>query len=805
MINHDSATGLSSINVYADTLQSPPQELNSSIDNTSIDSRYMLRKSLKKVSTPTLPKRSTILDKPEFESTKGRPISRSSSQQPTSTQAYSKLPSETNGVPSSQITRSLSSSQAKGLQLNRKVTSDSVRNPSSPIARSLSSSKPKSSHPIRKESIELVDSPTSIHSVEIKSPANKLKLDTIHKPTRNSSLQSGRSKPLPSIPKERKSLPSPVLTNQIDQPTIKIIENSDKPQKFEKSLRKDKKSGNVRKSLFNPHQFVNRRVRSNSNSSSNSGRWSTPPSALSTFNFSRSSKGPQQSQSQLQSTQIDLDLSIITFDEAYSLSTIYSRFVTAIPLTTHNKNHLVYHNAFTGKQAADTLSFIIPGIDRKGCLMILRSLFKYRLINDATFESVNFIDSSQEIYSLSGVDKSSQIDQKLTSSELKSTSGISLTGSVNKINIANGIFTCYTRCYSPTCQPENAIFCYSSSCPNKPKASPALNRHPNSISNFPKQRDMGKIWADIVPPSVLESTPDKEKKRQEAIYEAIYTESDFLEDLMLLNEYFIQPLANSDDIIPEDRRSSFIEKIFFNVQELVSITNRFSKSLNARQIQDRNIVSRVGDIFLDHINYFEPFVAYGAHQLFAKFTLDREMENNIKLREFLEEREHWTELRKLPIQSFLGRPTTRLGKYPLLLDVILKHTPPDHPDHPDLTKTIEIIKSLLTRINLETGKADNKIKLIKLEQKLHGTPQQLELLNLPDEGRLIIRDGLLKRKQGVDTAELQCFLFDHMFLMTKKKKNKENSNQYSSGASYSLGWSGEPCDYKIHKQVIYII
>jgi hypothetical protein len=44
------------------------------------------------------------------------------------------------------------------------------------------------------------------------------------------------------------------------------------------------------------------------------------------------------------------------------------------------------------------------------------------------------------------------------------------------------------------------------------------------------------LWADLVPESEYNEIPTKERKRQEAIYELIYTETNYIKDLEYLDE-----------------------------------------------------------------------------------------------------------------------------------------------------------------------------------------------------------------------------------------------------------------------------
>ncbi|KAJ9070514.1 RHO1 GDP-GTP exchange protein 2 [Entomophthora muscae] len=455
------------------------------------------------------------------------------------------------------------------------------------------------------------------------------------------------------------------------------------------------------------------------------------------------------------------------------MSDVADRFLLIVPRQTHTKDSLEYQNSFTGKDIVDTICAILDTTDRKLALEYGRSLESQRLFHDVTFESI-LKDTPYEIFILR--DFLNLTAATLDSSVFKDAEATT-TG-------PSGVFINLTSCYTPTCTKDAK--CYAPTCPHKLKhnySSLRAGTHSKgtSLSSLPEPL---RVWASTVPKSVLDKTPIKEKKRQEAIYEFIYTEKDFVEDIELLQENFIKPLQY-EDIIPIERRDEFIEGVFFNISEIYSTNFMLSRDLVRRQ-ESSFIVDQIGDLFLEHVQSFEPFVAYGAHQLFAKQCLDVEVGRNPSLAKFLEEREHLPELRKLPIQSFMGRPTTRLAKYSLLLDAIIKFTAEDHPDRVTLRKVIDILKGYLNRINIETGKADNKLKLSRLSHLIVGSPSELRLLNLLSEKRQLIRDGIVKKKTGVDQVELNIFLFDHLLLLSKKKPSKE----------------GDGFMYKIHKKPI---
>lgn len=66
----------------------------------------------------------------------------------------------------------------------------------------------------------------------------------------------------------------------------------------------------------------------------------------------------------------------------------------------------------------------------------------------------------------------------------------------------------------------------------------------------------------------------------------------------------------------------------------------------------------------------------------------------------------------------MTKPTTRLARYPLLLEVVLKYTPEDSTDKTDIPRVVKMIREYLARVNVETGKSENRFNLAQLDQQL---------------------------------------------------------------------------------------
>lgn len=96
----------------------------------------------------------------------------------------------------------------------------------------------------------------------------------------------------------------------------------------------------------------------------------------------------------------------------------------------------------------------------------------------------------------------------------------------------------------------------------------------------------------------------------------------------------MKPLRTSD-IIPEPRRVSFVQDVFWNVEHIISVNTRLRDALNKRQ-KGYAIVETIGDIFMDVVKDFEPFVSYGSHQLYGKFEFEKEKSHNPSFAHFVD-------------------------------------------------------------------------------------------------------------------------------------------------------------------------
>ena len=434
------------------------------------------------------------------------------------------------------------------------------------------------------------------------------------------------------------------------------------------------------------------------------------------------------------------------------LSRVAEVFRERIAPGDRNKNDLCYKFAFTGGEAVDLIAYIIKTTDRNLALLLGRALDAQKFFHDVTYDH-RLRDSSTEIF---------QFRESLTedtSSEV------------------NGVFTLLTECYSPTCTKDR--LCYSIACPRRLEQQarlnlqpqPGLRRQQSTSSLHADENDEQKLWINTVSQEVADSVNDREKKRQEVISELMYTERDFVKDLEYLRDFWMKPLRSANPAnpspIPEQRREKFVRTVFSNCMEVHSVNFRLADALTRRQ-QENPVVRNVGDLFVAFVPRFEPFVKYGANQLWGKYEFETERASNMAFSRFVDETERLKESRKLELNGYLTKPTTRLARYPLLLENVLKHTSEDNPDIKDIPRAIAMIKDFLGRVNQESGKAENQFNLRQLQSQLIW-PGEKGDLRLLEENREMVYKSQLK-KGPADSNEITVYLFNHALLMVRTKQ-----------------------------------
>ncbi|KAI9288028.1 CNH domain-containing protein [Umbelopsis sp. AD052] len=469
----------------------------------------------------------------------------------------------------------------------------------------------------------------------------------------------------------------------------------------------------------------------------------------------------------------DIEVDEPPFEDMACLSILATAFVAKVRELADMRElfcAIEYPESFSGSEAVMIIKQLIPnGYSDAACLRVARSLMKMEpplffptSYAEKSLKKNSIYNSSNEIYTL---DEASSPDKQYP----------------------QGIFTPITNCYVSTCRTG----CYAPRCPNIGVAvnssSGNLQRHMSLASSMASSVDstVSRAWSANVPREILLATPEPEIKRQEAIHELIYTEEDYVRDLSLLDELFATPLATAP-CIPSERRSKFGDEVFLNYRDVRQANLELYRDLTDRQehCQAQNeagFVDQIGDILLQHVEKLcQPYLTYGPNVVLAEYIVKMETSGNLLFTNFIREKEKQAEVRKLPFRHFLILPVTRLQRYPLLLTSVLKKTPVGHPDHQAITKALDVIRLTASKVDAQTAKTKARVRVLQIANGMRGDANILEKLQLADPSRRLFMEGHLTRRShtGVETIDLNVFLFDHSLIMTKVKKSLSGEEEF---------------------------
>ena len=359
---------------------------------------------------------------------------------------------------------------------------------------------------------------------------------------------------------------------------------------------------------------------------------------------------------------------------------------------------------------------------------------------------------------------------------------------VQYLRIASGLIINLLNCMSCTCTKssaiENPIFiqgdfnqlhqCYSCTCPFKQ----ALTRgflNPIGHDEFFKFEYTEEEIADI-----HEKLSNMHIQCNNVfINELIATELDYIKDLFSIEIFNF--ILGKDSLF--EMESIRMIRIIHVYMYMLLVKRTFNVPADAVHI---------ADIFTFYFHKTDPFYTHIATQLpFNKQKYDLLKQSDPLL---LQQCEKHEKCRRLELQSWLNRCTTRLARYSLLISTILKkvytpvypfkctcfntnyhiHLEPLFDPYIEFTyynSTMKIIKDIMLKVNHLSGQSENKVQLqFYIDSILPSFKTNSLQLNHPNQ--LLIRQGPLKRKLLDQVDTIHVVLFNNCLCFLRKKKNK---------------------------------
>ena len=242
-------------------------------------------------------------------------------------------------------------------------------------------------------------------------------------------------------------------------------------------------------------------------------------------------------------------------------------------------------------------------------------------------------------------------------------------------------------------------------------------------------------WSSLVGPELLSGLSDTERKRQEAIFELISTETAHVRDLQIIVEVFF----NSMQSMLSEKASTVI---FANIESVLLTAVSYLSDLEARQKEDRLFVTAIGDVLERHMPAMSVYLPYCVNQQSAGEILEAERKRDTRIDiHLLNLRTNHPAARGLDLSHFLLVPMQRLTRYPLLLAQILRYTPHEHVDSVKIESAKHTAESILAKTNEAIRENEDLSALAKLSENLWlGDQVRLDLTKpFADGGRADVK------------------------------------------------------------------
>ncbi|KAI0540361.1 CNH domain-containing protein [Xylaria digitata] len=272
-----------------------------------------------------------------------------------------------------------------------------------------------------------------------------------------------------------------------------------------------------------------------------------------------------------------------------------------------------------------------------------------------------------------------------------------------------------------------------------------------------------------------ESIGDRSKheiKRQNILHECITTEESYMDQLEVLRHLYRDRLvATQPRIIAESRMDKFVNAVFGKADAVQRVNkDHLLAQMKYRQREQGPWITGLSDIFREWVRKARtPYIEYAASFTYASFLIRRESDRNVMFRQFLDNVRNDPRSKRLNYDTYIKSPITRLQRYPLLLESVLKEMLQDSEEKTNMIKAIEEIKAVAHECDAKVAEMVKKVAMIELEQMLVLRPGFHADLNLDHLGRELILEGDLQRmgSKGVRWVDTHALLFDHYLILAK--------------------------------------
>ncbi|KAL7843457.1 hypothetical protein AOLI_G00249690 [Acnodon oligacanthus] len=328
-----------------------------------------------------------------------------------------------------------------------------------------------------------------------------------------------------------------------------------------------------------------------------------------------------------------------------------------------------------------------------------------------------------------------------------------------------------------------------------PKMPQQLSFHRDSWEEEP-DLELEESWKELLEnPEML---PKRQCHQQEAIWELLQTESDYIKKLHVITDLFLCGLLNLQEsgLLSEAEPA----RLFGNIQEIVLLhTSLWTEVLlpmleRARQKHALLDPMDLHQGFSTFSYRFKPYIRYCMEEESCMEYMRTLLKDNELFRIYVTWAETHKQCSRLKLTDMLVKPHQRLTKYPLLLKSVLKKTD-DQGAREAINRMIAAVEGFINNVDSQMRQREEKHKLaaiasrIEAYEAVEGASEEVEKIlkeynqfdltapvmgASPEETRQLHLEGALRMKEGKESKmDVYCFLFTDVLLITKPVKRVE--------------------------------
>ena len=271
-------------------------------------------------------------------------------------------------------------------------------------------------------------------------------------------------------------------------------------------------------------------------------------------------------------------------------------------------------------------------------------------------------------------------------------------------------------------------------------------------------------WKAKLSAEELEKLPKLMEQRVKRATEIMTSEQTYLEFLKTMTELFVKPLKEKPMGLTSDDRL----ELFSNVEVLERCHEKLLEKIEAR-VKHWDDDSCLGDVFLTDTGFIKLYRYYVNNYEQSLTALARCRKKSAEFDEYVKRWELTPKMRNSRLIDFLVAPVQRVMRYSMLLEELLKKTPPQHPDEEPLRSAVAMTKGMANFINEIKRDVENSAAFVTFLGRLKDfTPREHDAL-LRTSKRALLREG--DAALNTASARVRLFLFTDLLFVTKPPKH----------------------------------